>query len=121
MNEYLRVSLASARVENNQPYRKTIYISLQNLIKQDGEDFIDAVYADILGRKADKSGKTHHLTLLEHGTSKHDIINAFLQSDEAQNRNIQISDGEIQTKTSQSAESFVHTVKRRIHAVIKRL
>lgn len=50
------------------------------------EDFVEYCYSTILGRSSDSKGKAYYLSLLQKGYLRHEIMQAFLESDEYRGR-----------------------------------
>lgn len=57
-------------------------VQIAELLPLDGADFVDAFYRRLLGREADDAGLAHHVTLLDKGVSKVDILRAIVKTDE---------------------------------------
>lgn len=59
----------------------TVY-AFADLEALDPGQFVNFLYEQILGRKADPSGYNHHLLLLDQGTTRRDMLKSIMRSDE---------------------------------------
>lgn len=64
-------------------FLKMVYTSDEfNLRYKGNQEFVDAVYVELLGRRADKAGQQAFVNALDNGTSRADVIDTFIQSTE---------------------------------------
>lgn len=73
-------------------------LGINELLKYEGDEFLEEVYSSILNRKPDPSGFNSFRALLQKGASKHWIIWCIKNSEEGKNNNIEII-GLIEPKT----------------------
>lgn len=56
---------------------------LHKIVSLDEQPFLEELYRSLLNREPDEQGLAHHSRALRQGTSKHQLLVAFLTSDEA--------------------------------------
>ncbi|MFC3767217.1 DUF4214 domain-containing protein [Paenibacillus sp. GCM10012303] len=56
---------------------------LHRIVSLDEQPFLEELYRSLLNREPDEQGLAHHSLALRQGTSKHQLLIAFLTSDEA--------------------------------------
>lgn len=61
---------------------------IQQFVKLDGEEFVEAAYKLILGREADEAGKAQFTKTLHAGTSKADLLIELCRSQEARQKKL---------------------------------
>lgn len=66
-------------------------VRIADLLQLRGDAFVQAAYRQLLGRPADPAGLEHHVALLARGTTKAQIIEAFLGTDEFIERRTPVS------------------------------
>ncbi len=65
-----------------------VTINVAEILGLDGEQFVETFYQQVLGRRADPAGLTHHVALLSSGVSKQDMLRSILSSPEFKDRRI---------------------------------
>lgn len=58
-------------------------VSIHSLMQLEGEDFLNEAYLAILHRELDDGGRDYFMSFLNQGTSKWDLLNMLIQTDEA--------------------------------------
>ncbi|KMS58713.1 DUF4214 domain-containing protein [Sphingobium cupriresistens] len=66
-------------------------VRIADLLQLDSDAFVQAAYRQLLGRPVDPSGLEHHIALLNSGTTKAQIIEAFLETEEFRERRTPVS------------------------------
>lgn len=71
---------------------EVVVLYLRDLTELPAEQFVDCIYENILGRRADTDGRAYHIGLVDDGISRSEIVNIFLASEEfkVSKRNVRI-------------------------------
>ena len=65
--------------------------SISELLRYDGRAFVQAAYLTLLQRPADEAGMSYHLSNLQAGVTKHEVLRQLHRSEEGRRRNVMIT------------------------------
>ena len=68
--------------------KKIRTIDFRNILRLEGEEFIDAIYSEVFAHKADEDALNRHLEALKSGKSKDSIIRDIMNSEKALNTKV---------------------------------